>query len=124
MPGHKTGVFQWEAQAVAAATKDSSLGHSAGNTDREDGASGGPGRDNETRVSLHLFDSGVGPFWGAQRRGCSFYLLHQPILGGTAAGLPILPLPSSPGHNERTFGNYSSPRMIGFYLRKAATSYK
>lgn len=66
MPGHKTGVFQWEvaAQAVAAATKDSGLGHSAGNTDREDGASGGPGRDNETRVSLHLFDSCVGPFWG------------------------------------------------------------
>lgn len=54
----------------------------------------------------------------------TFLTLVSARFGGTAAGLLILPLPSSPGHNERTFGNYSSPRMIGFYLRKAATSYK
>lgn len=82
MPGHKTGVFQWEAaaQAVAAATKDSGLGHSAGNTDREDGASGWPGRDNETRVSLHLFDSCISPFWGGRRRGCPFCRFHQALV--------------------------------------------
>lgn len=66
MLGPKTGAFQEEvvAQALSATTKDSSRGHSAENPDIEDNVSGGPGRDNKTRILLHLFDSCVGPFGG------------------------------------------------------------
>lgn len=80
MPGHETGAFQWEgaAQAVSATTKDSGLGHSAGNADRDGDARGGPRRDNKTRVLLHSPPRLLRrPVLGGRRRGCSFCRSRQ-----------------------------------------------